>query len=302
MKIVVTGATGFVGQIVVEKLLAQGHEVHVLTRNIAKAAIILGSRCKYFQWNDSSSLPPLEALEGTDGIINLMGETISEKWTDQHKKKIYHSRIDSTRRLVEAVEKLQKRPGVLVSTSAVGIYGNRESEELTETSSLANDFLANVCKDWENEANKAKNHGLRVVIVRVGVVIGKGGGALQKMLPIFKLGGGGPVGSGKQVMSWIHVEDVADIFVEASIDPSFSGVYNGTGPNPATNKDFSKTLGQVLHRPAFAPAPAFMMKLVFGEMSQILLEGQKVLPKRLKEKNFRFRYPTLEMALKESTR
>lgn len=302
MKVVVTGATGFVGQVIVKKLLASGHEVIVLTRNIAKGAILLGNDCKYFQWNDSNSLPPLEALEGADGVINLMGETISKRWDDQQKKKIYHSRIDSTRRLVEAIEKLNKKPKVFVSTSAVGVYGNRDSEEITETSSVANDFLANVCKDWENEANKAKNHGLRVVIVRVGVVLGKGSAALGKMLPVFKLGAGGPVGSGKQYMSWIHVEDLASIFVEALNDSSYQGIYNGTSPNPATNKDFSHTLGKVLHRPAFAPAPAFMMKLMFGEMSQILLEGQKVLPKKLREKNFRFRYPTLEMALTESIR
>ena len=302
MKVVVTGATGFVGQVIVKKLLASGHEVVVLTRNIAKGAILLGNDCKYFQWNDSNSLPPLEALEGSDGVINLMGETISKRWDDQQKKKIYHSRIDSTRRLVEAIEKLNKKPKVFVSTSAVGVYGNRDSEEITETSSVANDFLANVCKDWENEANKAKNHGMRVVIVRVGVVLGKGSAALSKMLPVFKLGAGGPVGSGKQYMSWIHVEDLASIFVEALNDNTYQGVYNGTSPNPATNKDFGHTLGKVLHRPAFAPAPAFMMKLMFGEMSQILLEGQKVLPKKLREKNFRFRYPTLEMALTESIR
>jgi hypothetical protein len=302
MKVVVTGATGFVGQVIVKKLLASGHEVVVLTRNVAKAAILLGNDCKYFQWNDSHSVPPVEALEGTDGVINLMGETISKRWDEQQKKKIYHSRIDGTRRLVEAIEKLSKKPKVFVSTSAVGIYGNRDSEEVTESSSLANDFLANVCKDWENEANKAKNHGMRVVIVRVGVVLGKGSAALSKMLPVFKLGAGGPVGSGKQYMSWIHVEDLANIYIEALNDSTYQGVYNGTSPNPATNKDFSHTLGRVLSRPAFAPAPGFMMKLIFGEMSQILLEGQKVLPKKIREKNFRFRYPTLEMALTESVR
>lgn len=300
MKVVVTGATGFVGQVLVRQLLDGGHEVVVLTRNIAKAALSLGSKCKYFQWADMDSLPPVEAFEGVDGVINLMGETISKRWDEQQKKKIFSSRINGTRRLIEAIEKTTKKPKVFVSTSAVGIYGSRGSEELNESSNLADDFLAKVCKDWENEANKVRNQGLRVAIIRVGVVLGRGGGALEKMLPIFKLGGGGPVGTGKQYMSWIHIEDLAAMYIEALKNENIKGVLNGTAPYPATNAEFSKMLGKVLRRPAFLPAPAFAMKLAFGEMSQILLEGQKVLPVKFKEYNFRYRYPTLEMALKET--
>lgn len=300
MKVVVTGATGFVGQVLVRQLLDAGHEVVVLTRNIAKAALSLGSKCKYYQWTDMEALPPVEAFEGADGVINLMGETISKRWDEQQKKKIVSSRINGTRRLVEAIEKTTKKPKVFVSTSAVGIYGSRGSEELNESSNLADDFLAKVCKDWENEANKVRNQGLRVAIIRVGVVLGRGGGALEKMLPIFKLGGGGPVGSGKQYMSWIHIEDLASMYIEALKNENIKGVLNGTAPYPATNAEFSKMLGKVLRRPAFLPAPAFAMKIAFGEMSQILLEGQKVLPVKFKEHNFRYRYPTLEMALKET--
>ena len=202
MKVVITGATGFVGQVIVKQLLEAGDEVVVLTRNVAKAAITLGSSCHYFQWNDSESLPPLEALEGADGIINLMGETISERWDENQKKKIYNSRINGTKKLVEALEKLKNGPKSFISTSAIGIYGNRGPEELNESSTVADDFLAKVCKDWENEANKARNHGVRLAIIRVGIVLGKGGGALAKMLPIFKLGGGGPLGSGNLLYDW----------------------------------------------------------------------------------------------------
>ncbi len=300
MKVVVTGATGFVGQVLVRQLLDGGHEVVVLTRNIAKAALSLGSKCKYFQWADMDTLPPIEAFEGVDGVINLMGETISKRWDEHQKKKIVSSRINGTRRLIEAIEKTTKKPKVFVSTSAVGIYGSRGSEELNEASNLADDFLAKVCKDWENEANKVRNQGVRVAIIRVGVVLGRGGGALEKMLPIFKLGGGGPVGSGKQYMSWIHIEDLAAMYIEALNNENIKGVLNGTAPYPATNAEFSKMLGKVLRRPAFFPAPAFAMKIAFGEMSQILLEGQRVLPVKFKEHNFRYRYPTLEMTLKET--
>jgi uncharacterized protein (TIGR01777 family) len=300
MKVVITGATGFVGQVIVKQLLAAGDEVVVLTRNVARAAISLGSSCRYYQWDDAESLPPLEALEGADGIINLMGETIAKRWDEQHKKRVYNSRINGTRKLVEAIEKLNKKPKVFVSTSAIGIYGNRGSEEINESSNLADDFLAKVCKDWENEANKARNHGLRVAIIRVGIVIGQGGGALAQMLPVFKLGGGGPLGSGKQYMSWIHIDDLASMFVEALKNNEIKGVLNGTSPYPVTNAEFTKVLGKVLRRPAFLPAPAFAIKLAFGEMSQILLEGQKVLPVKFKEAKFRFRIPTLEMALKET--
>lgn len=300
MKVVITGATGFVGQVIVKQLLAAGDEVVVLTRNVARAAITLGSSCKYFQWNESEELPPLEALEGADGIINLMGESISKRWDENQKKKIYNSRIHGTRKLVEAMEKLKKKPSVFVSTSAIGIYGNRGSEEINEGSNVASDFLAKVCLDWENEANKARNHQARVAIIRVGIVLGHGGGALAQMLPIFKLGGGGPLGNGKQYMSWIHIDDLASMYVEALKNPEIKGVLNGTSPYPVTNAEFTKVLGKVVRRPAFLPAPSFAIKIAFGEMSQILLEGQKVLPVKFKEAKFRFRMPTLEMALKES--
>lgn len=300
MKVVVTGATGFVGQVIVKQLLSAGDEVIVLTRNVAKAAITLGSSCKYFQWDDVNALPPVEAFAGADGVINLMGESISQRWDESTKKRMYNSRINGTRRLVEAIEKLTNKPKVFISTSAIGIYGNRGPEDINEESKVADTFLGKLCQDWENEANKARNYGAKVVIIRTGIVLGRGGGALAKMLPIFKLGVGGPVGSGNQYMSWIHIEDLASMYVEALKNNSVKGVLNGTAPYPATNKEFSKMMGKVLRRPAFLPAPEFAIKIALGEMSQIVLEGQKVLPVKFKEMNFRYRYPTLEMALKET--
>lgn len=302
MKVLVTGASGFVGQRVVKQLLGKGDEVVVLTRNIVKAALYLGKECKFYNW-DTNELPPEEAFHGVDAVINLMGEGIAEKrWDEAQKKKIYDSRIIGTSMLIERIKGLDKKPSVFISASGTGIYGNRGDEVITEGSSVADDFLAKVCKDWEAEANKAKDLGLRVVILRTGVVLGKNGGALKKMLTPFKLGVGGPVASGKQYMSWIHVEDLAGIYVQAVRDASYSGVYNGTSPNPVTNKEFTKELGKAVGRPAFFPVPAFALKAAFGEMSQVLLDGQKVLPSRVQEKKFRFRYPIVEMAIKESIR
>lgn len=301
MKILVTGATGFVGTRVVNKLLSHGYEVNVLSRNIVSAAMKLGSKCHYFQWANQSEMPPAESLQGVDGIIHLMGEGIADKrWDENQKKKIYDSRIESTRSLIEAIKNQSVKPKVLVSTSAVGIYGDRGDEVITEESSTANDFLAKVCKDWEAEANRAADLGLRVAIIRTGVVLGKNGGALKKMLPIFKLGGGGPVGSGKQYMSWIHIDDLAGMYIEAIKNPAIVGPHNATAPNPARSKEFAKVLGKTLNRPAFAPAPAFALKMVFGEMSQVLLDGQKVMPNKFQKQNFQYSYPTLENALKES--
>ncbi|MFP5385935.1 MAG: TIGR01777 family oxidoreductase [Bacteriovoracia bacterium] len=301
MRVLITGATGFVGQRVVKQLLAEGHQVVVLSRNVAKGALRLGSKCEYFQWIDTKSLPPLEAFKGVDGVVNLMGEGIAERrWSEEQKKIIHDSRIISTRNLIEAIGKLSQKPKVFVSASAVGIYGNRGDEEITEASPVGEDFLAQICKEWEAEAFKAREHGLRVSVIRTGVVLGRGGGALKKMLPVFKIGAGGPLGSGEQFMSWIHVDDLASMYVEALKNSSIEGVYNGTAPYPAKNKEFTYALGKALHRRAFMPVPAFGVKLIFGEMSQVLLEGQKVLPVNFKMNNFRYKYPTLEMALKET--
>lgn len=298
MKVVIAGATGFLGQVIVKQLLNSGDEVVVLTRNVAKAALTLGRSCQFYQWDNYESLPPLEAFANADGVINLLGEKISKKWDEEYKKKLFDSRIISTRNILASIEAAKVKPKVYVSASAIGIYGDRGNEEISESSETKSDsFLAKLCLDWEAEANKAKS---RVVTVRTGIVIGRNGGALDKMLPVFKMGLGGKLGTGNQYMSWIHVEDAAGIFIEALKNEMISGPVNATAPYPAKNADFTKVMGKVLRRPTCFPTPAFALNLVFGEMSQVLLEGQKVVPTKVKKTNFRFRYPTLEMALKET--
>lgn len=302
MKVLITGATGFVGQTIVKELLSSGNEVVVLSRNIARAAFILGNECEYFQWSNSiSELPPKEAFDGVDAVINLMGAGIADKrWDEERKKMIYDSRVLGTRNLVEGMKALKTRPKSFVSASAVGIYGNRNGEDLTENSQFGDDFLAHVCKDWEAEAMKAKELGIRTGVIRTGVVLGRNGGALKRMLPVFKMGVGGQLGTGEQYMSWIHLIDLAHMYIEFISKTDLEGPYNGTAPYPATNLYFTKALGKTLKRPTFAKAPAFALKAVLGEMSTMLLGGQKVLPRRFKEEGFRYRYPTLEMALKET--
>jgi hypothetical protein len=232
-----------------------------------------------------------------------MGESIAEKrWTEEQKKEIYNSRIHSTKVLVDAIKTYNVQAKVFVSTSAVGVYGSRGVEELNENSTLGNDFLAKLCQDWEAEAYMAKDLVQRVGVIRVGVVLGKNGGALKKMLPIFKLGAGGPLGSGKQIMSWIYIEDLANMFVEIIENNKLSGTFNGTSPQPVTNKAFAKMLGKVICRPAFAPTPAFVIKFAFGEGSVILLDGQKVKPQKFQDSGFQFKYPALEMAMSESVK
>ncbi len=301
MKVLVTGASGFVGRRLVAQLLQKKIEVVVLTRNLPKAVIILGSECKYVQWMDMSVQPSPDVFNGVDVVVNLMGENIGgKKWDEAQKKKIYDSRINTTRLLVDAIRALPKKPRALINASAVGIYGNRGDETIDENATSGNDFLAGVCKDWETEANKALDLKMRVVLMRTGVVLGKGGGALTKMLPIFKLGLGGRLGTGKQYMSWIHVDDLAAMYVHAVTEESMSGPFNATSPYPATNTEFTKALGKRLKRPTLFPAPALAIKTALGEMSTIVLDGQKVIPAKFKDMKFQFKSATLEKTLKET--
>jgi uncharacterized protein (TIGR01777 family) len=300
MKILLTGATGFIGRSLVTELLKENHEVNVLTRNVANAALLLSNRCHYFYWDTKVTIPET-AFKGVDVVINLMGEGIADKkWSDDQKKLIYNSRIDGTRKLVEAIAQLKVKPKAFISTSAIGIYGDRGEETIKEDSKLGDDFLARLCKDWENEANKAQELGLRVAIIRVGIVVGNKGGVLKKMVPPFKFGVGGRIGSGRQYMSWIFVEDLARMFIWLANHKDARGIYNGTAPYPETNKQFSKVLASLLNRPALFPAPESLITKIFGEMSVILLGGQKVLPSKFQAEDFRFKSPSLEIALKQS--
>lgn len=305
MRFLITGASGFIGQAIVKKILDRGDEVHILARNVSAAAVNLGNRAKYFKWDATEQEPPVEAYEGVQAVINLSGENISiKKWTEAQKEKILSSRVLGTRNLIAGLATYQKKFGAkdiaFVSASAVGIYGDQGDRELTEKSPTQDsDYLSHVCKAWEEETDLAgKLPKTRVVKIRIGVVIGKNGGVLKKVLPLFNYALGGVLGSGKQMMSWIHLDDLVDIFMMAADRPEISGVINGTSPRPVNNKVFTYTLGKVVKRPIIFPVPQGMLKLFLGEMSQIVLTGQKVLPERALQLGFKFRYQTIEEALR----
>lgn len=298
MRVTVTGATGTIGQALARELTARGDEVTALSRNAERAASSLGVEAQ--TWADpKGEPPPLDSLRGRDAVVHLLGETIAQRWSDEVKREIRDSRILSTRQVVAALAELpaEERPNVLVSQSATGFYGPRGDERLDEDAPAGNDFLANIVRDWEAEAQKATELGLRVVFTRTGVVLSQEGGALEKMLPFFKLGIGGPVAGGRQYVAWIHLDDVVGALV-ACLDGELSGPVNVTAPEPVTNRELSKTLGKVLKRPAFAPVPAFAVKTLYGEMAEIVTTGQRVMPKRLEESGYRFRQPDLEAALR----
>ena len=302
MKVTITGATGTMGSALVRELTARGDEVIALSRDAGRAQSALGVEA--LTWAEPQrTLPPAESLRGRDAVVNLLGENIAQRWNDEVKREIRDSRVLSTRNLVAALRDLPEgeRPSVLVSQSASGWYGPRGDERLDESQPAGNDFQASVAEAWEAEARKAEELGLRVVTTRTGVLIAKSSGALQKMLPFFKLGVGGPVAGGKQYLSWAHVDDVTGAMVFALDTDSLSGPVNLTAPEPPTNKDFSRVLGRVLHRPAFLPVPGLAVKVLYGQMSEIVTAGQRAVPVRLTEAGYRFRRPDLESALRDAT-
>lgn len=299
MKILITGASGFVGSALTRKLLSMGHEIHILTRNKDHLpALFLTDKVKAFTWSDQKVRPPLEAIDGIDGVINLMGENIaSQRWSQEQKEKLRVSRVDATNNLVDLIEENRSQPlKFFISSSAVGIYPVNREEFIDENGKNGNNFLAQLCIDWENAAKKISKT-QRLVIIRTGVVLEKHGGALKKMLPPFYLGLGGPIGDGNHYMSWIHLDDLVNIFIEASTQASYQGVYNGVAPTPVNNFDFTKALGKALKRPTLFPVPDQILKIVFGEMSSVILDSQKIISQRLKEVNFQFQYPDIDSAL-----
>jgi uncharacterized protein (TIGR01777 family) len=301
MKLVVAGGTGFIGSALCRTLAGQGHSLVFLTRSPAPATILAGSTAILWQPGSSGSWERAleEALSGAAGVINLAGEPIAGKrWTGEQKKRLRASRVETTRALVAAIGKFAAKPKFLLNASAVGYYGPRGDEIVTEETAAGDDFLAGLCKDWEAEAKRAEDFGLRVVRLRTGIVLGNGGGALAKMVPPFKLFIGGPLGSGKQWMPWIHLEDEIGL-VQFLIDhPSAHGTFNATAPNPVTMKEFCRTLGDVLGRPSWAPVPDFALRLALGEMAEIVLTGQRAVPAAAEKLGYRFRYPALPAALK----
>ena len=297
MKIAIAGATGFVGSRLVEQLQAQGHQVLVLTRSPQQASNRFGS-AEIVGYNPLKSGEWQASIDGCDAVINLAGEPIAEKrWTPAQKRVMLESRQVGTEKIVEAIEQATTKPPVLINASAIGYYGTSETSKFDETSPAGTDFLAGVCTKWEAAANKASDSGTRVVILRLGIVLGENGGALGKMLAPFSAFVGGPIGSGKQWFSWIHRDDVVKLMIAAITDSNMRGVYNATAPNPVTMTDFAQTLGTVMNRPSWLPVPNFALEAMLGEGAIVVLQGQQVIPTNTLAQGFEFQYPTLTPAL-----
>ena len=309
MRLLLLGCTGFVGKELVPALLKEGHELCIISRKninnlkinipLDKFKFLKIDLSKKQNWSNENLLIN---LKDSDGIINLIGEPIADKkWTDIQKEEIKKSRINTTKFLMETLKKSRINPKVIVNGSAIGFYGTSLTQEFNENSQSGNDFLANLCNKWEEVAN-GKPFFSRLVIFRIGIVLEAEGGALGKMLPVFKIGLGGPIGDGKQWMSWIHRSDLCGLIIKALVDKQFSGVYNAVAPEPVLMKYFSKTLGRCLKRPDLLPVPGTILKLLLGDGAKLVLEGQKVISIKLQEKIYKFKYPLLEKAIYASTK
>ena len=295
MRTVITGATGLIGQSLVKRF----KRPVVLSRNANKAFSKLGN-VEAYGWTPSQGPPPKEALEGADVVFSLAGEPVAGgRWTSAKKKRIYDSRVLGVNNLVSCLSKLTSKPRVLISASAIGIYGERGEEELDETAFYGNDFLARVCIDWEKEALAAVELGIRVVCIRFGIVLSRNGGALAQMLPVFRMGLGGKLGSGSQWMSWIHIDDAVNLLCHVVENESIEGALNATAPTPVTNADFTRSLARQINRLAIFPVPRFGLKLAFGEMSDVVMTSQKVLPNKARDLGFEFQHTQLESALSD---
>ncbi|MEA2474641.1 MAG: uncharacterized protein QOE06_2556 [Thermoleophilaceae bacterium] len=302
MRVAVTGATGTIGSALVKDLLARGDEVVALTRDPESAREKLGESISAVRWGKPAAEPaPADALSGCDAVVHLLGEPVDQRWTDEARQEIRNSRVFATRYLIAGLREADPRPKVLVSQSAIGVYGPRGDEAVDESEPIGAGFLAEVVRDWEGEARAAEELGMRVALMRTGVVLSESGGALATMLTPFKLGVGGPVAGGRQYVPWVHMEDVVGALICALEDDRVRGPVNLTAPEPVTNRELSKALGRVLRRPALMPVPAFAVKLLYGEMSSVVTTGARVVPARLAEIGYRFRRPGLEDALRAAT-
>ncbi len=293
MKALVTGGTGFVGR----ALIARLRGARVLSRDAAHAGRALGG-VEAFSWDPAAGPPPADAFAGVDAVFHLAGEPVAQRWNEATRRAIRDSRVLGTRRLVEGMRALSQRPSVLVSASAVGWYGDRGDAELDEGASAAKDFLGEVCRAWEEEAAAAESLGMRVVRVRIGVVLGRGGGALREMLLPFRLGLGGRIGHGRQWMPWIHIEDLVGILLHAAATESISGPVNGVAPGVVTNAAFTAALGAALHRPAFLPVPVFALRLLKGDFVEVLTASTRAVPRAALRSGYVFTHPEVEGALR----
>lgn len=298
MNVTLTGATGLIGTKLVAALTARGDTVTVLSRNPARASAALGVEAHAL--DPVAGAAPAAALAGRDAVVHLAGEPVAQRWNAKVKQRILESRELGTRNLVAGLRDAEPRPAVLVSSSAVGIYGKHGDEEVVEDAPPGDDFLARVCVAWEREALEAEALGLRVVLVRTGIVLDPDGGALKTMLPPFKAGVGGPVAGGGQYMPWIHVDDLVGLYLAALDDAAWRGPVNGSAPAPVTNREFSKALGRALRRPAVAPVPALALRMLYGEMAEIVTEGQRAVPAAALAHGFTFRHAELDEALRSA--
>ena len=297
MKVLITGASGLVGTALQKSFAEKGYESLLASRKEAEDG-------NHIQWSIDDGFSEPERLEGLDAVVHLAGESVSGlRWTDEKKSAIRDSRVLGTRSVVDAISRLKNKPKVFIAASAIGFYGERGDEEVTESSAAGDSFLASVAKDWEAESRRAEDAGIRTVLLRTGIVLSKDGGALGTMLLPFKLGVGGVVGSGKQWMSWIAMDDHVAVINYVIENENIRGAVNAVSPNPTTNHDFTKTLGDVLYRPTFLPLPEFAVSMVFGEMGDVLLlASTKVLPKRLEDAGFEFKFPELKPALEHAVK
>lgn len=298
MKVVVAGGTGLVGTYLVQALVQSGHQVFLLSRGFKKNNLAINPQVETVVWDGRSVGAWGSCLEGADAVINLCGEGIADKrWSRQQKEKLRASRLDSTRVIVQAIEKCTLKPKVLVNASAVGFYGSVLEGEVDESHHRGHGFLADLCVEWEEAALQSMRHGVRVVLPRIGIVLEEKKGALAKMVPPFQWGIGGPLGSGKQWFPWVHIQDLVGMILFAIQRADVAGPFNACAPNPVRMKDFCASLGKVLDRPSWASVPGFVLYLLLGEMASMLLGGQRAVPKKILKAGFHFRYPVLESAL-----
>jgi uncharacterized protein len=297
MKILITGATGLIGKALQKSLRERGHELLLASRKEPKDKT-------YVQWDPKNGFADAGRLEGIGAVVHLAGESISAlRWTDEKKKAIRDSRVLGTRNIVDTISDLKRRPSVLIATSAIGFYGDRGDEELTETSKAGKNFLAEVSREWEAEARRAEDSGVRTILLRTGIVLSKDGGALGTMLTPFKFGLGGVIGDGKQWMSWISLVDHIEVINFALENENIRGAVNAVSPHPVTNQEFTAIMGEVLYRPTFIPLPEFAVHLAFGEMGEaLLLDSIKVIPKRLMDAGFKFKFPDLKKAIENAVK
>lgn len=303
MKVAITGATGFVGTRLVERLQSVGHHIVVLSRDASKATKIFPkqvySNVEIVAYDPYNSGDWQSALSGCEAVVNLAGEPIAEqRWTPEYKQQLLDSRILTTQKLVEAIAQANPKPQVLVNASAIGFYGTSETATFDETSPAGNDFLAEICQKWEAAATEVKSSGTRLVILRLGIVLGLGG-ALGKMLTPFRMFAGGPIGSGNQWFSWIHRDDLVSLILKALTDSAMQGIYNATAPKPVRMNDLCQVLGAVMKRPSWLPVPGFVLETMLGDGATVVLEGQEVLPKNTLNSGFAYEYQEIQPALQQ---